>query len=392
MIKIISFIFIIIVAGACGGQQKELVREEETSKPPTGNKVSLTRKQMETIGIAVGHIENKNLQNAVRANGMLTVPNQNKAFVTSVMSGIIRTLNIQPGNIVFKGQVVATITNPDMAQHQQELQTINAQIELAEMEYKRQEELVAGAAAPLKNLQRVHTELTTLKTTRNSLWQQLKAMGVSVDQVQKGSIVTTLPVTAPIKGTVSNVSAQIGSNVDAATPIAEIVNNEQLHLDLFVYEKDLSLIKDRETIHFTLTNNPGKEYDAEIFSIGAAFVKETKTIPIHAVVKGNKTGLIEGMNITALISVGENVVPAVPSEAIVSDQGQDYIFIRLNTSHNKDSAQIDLQRVPVVKGVSDIGYTAITFLHPVPPESLVVVKGAFFVLAKMTNTGETQNF
>lgn len=34
-----------------------------------------------------------------------------------------------------------------------------------------------------------------------------------------------------------------------------------------------------------------------------------------------------GMNITALISIGTSVVPAVPTEAIVTYQGQDYIFI-----------------------------------------------------------------
>jgi cobalt-zinc-cadmium efflux system membrane fusion protein len=390
MHRIISFVFILIVAAGCGSQQKQTTKEEEPSKQSSDNSVSLTRKQIETAGIAVGHIENKNLQNTIHASGMLTVPNQNKAFITSVTSGVIRTLDIQPGSVVRKGQVVATITNPEIAQHQQELQTTNAQIQLAQTEYKRQKDLVEGNAAPLKNLQRVETELTTLKSARNSLEQQLRGMGISVDQVQRGNIVTTISITAPIGGTVSSVSAQIGSNVDASTPIGEIVNNQQLHLDLFVYEKDMRLLKDKETIHFTLTNDPGKEYDAEVYSIGTAFIRETKTIPIHAVVKGNKTGLIEGMSITALISVGENVSPAVPDDAIVNDQGQDYIFRVLDTTEHENSAEINLQRIPVFKGVSDIGYTAVTFLHPIPPKSLIVVKGAFFVLAKMTNTGEEE--
>ncbi len=171
---------------------------------------------------------------------MLSVPNQNKAFITSVNSGVVKSLLIQPGSFVRKGQVVATITNPNVADLQQQLQTINVQFSLAEIEYNRQKELVAGNAAPLKNLQRVQTELATLGVTRNSLQKQLGAMGISVANVNKGSIVITLTVTAPISGTISNVSANIGSPVDVATPIAEIVNNSQLHLDLFVYEKDLA--------------------------------------------------------------------------------------------------------------------------------------------------------
>jgi len=38
-----------------------------------------------------------------------------------------------------------------------------------------------------------------------------------------------------------------------------------------VYEKDLSKLKEDQTIHFTLTNNPGKEYDAQINSPGSSF-------------------------------------------------------------------------------------------------------------------------
>lgn len=391
---------ILTLLASCGTKKTETAKEEEHHEEVQSNFVNLTDLQMKTVGIELGIIELKNLKSSIKANGMLTVPNQNKALVTSVNSGVIKTLLIQPGNSVSKGQIIATIVNPDIAHLQQELQTTNAQISLAEIELKRQQELVQGNAAPLKNVQRMQTELATLRVTQNSLQKQLSAMGISTAGVNKGNIITTLTITAPISGTVSNVSAQIGSNVDPSTPIAEIVNNTQLHLDLFVFEKDLSKLHANQTIHFTLTNNPGKEYDAQVFSIGTAFVSDSKTIPIHAIVKGDKTGLIEGMNITAVISIGETVLPAVPTEAIVSYQGQDYIFVLKNnisiTRENSDSskavkdAELSFERVQVIKGVADIGYTEITFLKDLPTKTQIVTKGAFFVLAKMTNIGEEE--
>lgn len=389
MRKYILILCIITLLSSCGSNEPKTVKEEEahTEEAPS-NFVTLTELQMKTAGIELGSIEQKNLQNSIKANGMLSVPNQNKAFVTSVNSGVIKTLLIQPGDFVRKGQAVATIVNPDVAGLQQQLQTVNAQISLNEIEYNRQKELVAGNAAPLKNVQRVESELTTLKATRNSLQKQLSIMGIPISSVNKGNIITTLIITAPISGTVSNVSAQIGSDVNPSTPIAEIVNNAQLHLDLFVFEKDLPLLKDKQTIHFTLTNNPGKEFDAQIYSIGTAFANESKTIPIHAVVKGNKTGLIEGMNITAVVSIGEVLVPAVSTDAIVNYQGQDYIFIQAKNANAKDSTELHFERVPVVKGVSDVGYTEVTLLNNIPPKTPIVTKGAFFVLAKMTNIGE----
>jgi len=407
MRKYILILSIITLITSCGSNKTETIKEEEThTEEASSDFVSLTELQMKTAGIELGSIEQKNLKNSIKANGLLSVPNQNKAFVTSVNSGVIKTLLIQPGDFVRKGQKVATIVNPDVAGLQQQLQTINAQISLNEIEYNRQKELVAGNAAPLKNVQRVQSELATLKATRNSLQKQLTIMGIPVSSVNNGDIITTLIITAPISGTVSNVSAQIGSDVNPSTPIAGIVNNALLHLDLFVFEKDLPKVHDKQTIHFTLTNNPGKEYDAQIFSIGTAFVNESKTIPVHAVVKGDKSGLIEGMNVTAVISIGDALVSAVPSDAIVNNQGKDYIFVLnkkaqpkqeekkegqgKNSDESKEEKSFNFERVPVIKGMSDVGYTEITLLKDLPADSKIITKGAFFAMAKMTNVGEEE--
>jgi RND family efflux transporter MFP subunit len=398
---------ILLLLASCGSKKTEVTKEEEHHEEEQTSFVSLTKEQMETAGIELGTIELKNLKTSIKANGMLSVPNQNKALVTSVSTGVVKTLLIQPGSFVRKGQTIATIINPDVAKLQQELQTTNAQINLAEIELKRQQGLVEGNAAPLKNVQRVKTELATLRATRNALSKQLNTMGISTASVNKGNIITTLAVRAPISGTISTVSAQIGSNVDASTPIAEIVNNSQLHLDLFVYEKDLPKLHANQTIHFTLTNNPGKEYDAQIYSIGTAFASESKTIPVHAIVKGDKTGLIEGMSITAVISIGQTVVPAVSNDAIVSYQGQDYIFVLTNqkpVEHHEEKENtevkkgpehegtgITFERMQIVKGVSDVGFTEVTLIRNVPPNSRIITKGAFFANAKMTNTGEHED-
>jgi RND family efflux transporter MFP subunit len=375
---------------ACGNHTTETATEEAHHEEAESNSAAITEKQMQAVGIEMDTIQFKNLTSAIKANGVLTVPNQNKALVTSVTSGIISSLLVQPGDLVHQGQVIATIINPGVAKIQQELQTTRAQIGLAELEERRQKELVEGNAAPLKNLQRAQTELTTLNATRNALQQQLTAMGISMSS---DKVVTSLPVKAPISGTISEIAAQIGSNVDPSTPIAQIVNNSQLHLDLFVYEKDLPRLKPNQTIHFTVTNNAGKEFDAVIYSIGTAFASDTKTIPVHAVVKGDKSGLIEGMNVTAVISIGKAIVPAVPSEAIVMNAGQDYIFVLTSKTQPKqgEAAQETIfyfEKTPVVKGTSDIGFTEIVPVNTIPAGAKVVTKGAFFVMAKITNTGE----
>lgn len=404
MKRIIMVFFAATLFTACKENKTEKATEEkktEEVKPSEeeSGPIEITTEQMKTVGIETDTLQYKDLTATIKVNGVLAVPNQNKALVTSVTNGVIRSLNVQPGDNVRKGQLIATIINPDVAPIQQQLQVTIAQINMAQIEQKRQTELVEGNAAPLKNLQRVNTELATLKATRNALQQQLTSMGISAGAASSGKVTTSLSVLAPINGTISEVTAQIGSNVDASTPIARIVNNSQLHLDIFIYEKDLPKVKEKQTIHFTLTNIQGKEYDAEIYSVGAAFANENKTIPVHAVVNGDKTGLIDGMNITAIISTGTAKVAAVPTEAIVTNAGQDYIFIvspkngkttKEQDKNSENNSATAFEKIAITKGTSDVGFTEIIPVNPLPIGAKIVTKGAFFVLAKMTNKGEEE--
>ena len=372
------------------------------------NTATLTEEQIKTIGIELGVIEEKQLTASLKANGTLQVPNQNKAIINSIYSGVIKSILVQPGNTVRRGQTIATVANPEFIQAQSEYLNITTKISLVELEVKRQKDLNAGNAGALKNLQAAESELRTLRTAQSTYRQQIQLMGINPSKLSGGRLISVLSITSPINGVVSNVNVKMGSYIDLTTPVAEIVDNSQLHLDLFVYEKDLPKLKNNQLIHFTLTNNPGKEYDAQIYSLGSSFEGESKAVTVHAKVQGDKTGLIDGMTITAAISLEKATVSAVPTEAIVTIAGQDYIFIQAEehaeTEHaagadsvkhtEKDKhkeAGITFEKIPVAKGTSDIGYTEITLLKEIPKGAKIVVKGAFFVLAKMTNSGEHEH-
>ena len=412
----------LVFATSCGNKADEAGKtteskpeEEATAEHTNPNTATLTDEQIKSIGVELGVIEEKQLTAAVKANGVLKVPNQNKANVNSIYGGVIKSLLVQPGSHVSKGQTIATVANPEFIQAQSQYLGVMGKIAFAELEVKRQKELNAGNAGALKNLQSAETELRSLQTLRSTLAQQIQLMGINPARLSNGKLVSVLAVTSPISGVVSNVLVKMGSYVDVTTAVAEIVDNSQLHLDLFVYEKDLPKMKNNQVIHFTVTNNPGKEYDAQVFSLGSSFEGGSKAVSIHAKVQGDKTGLIDGMNVTAIISLEQNTVPAVPNEAIVTVDGQDYIFVfrenhekETHAGHGKDSLQQNekdtlnhneaetstgenektFERIPVAKGTSDVGYTEITLLREIPKGAKIVTKGAFFVSAKMTNAGE----
>lgn len=406
IIKVLAFIIIAAVMNSCGDKSdktgshnhegpssKTAHSDEET----TSTIATLTPEQIAAVGISLGDIENKDLTATIKANGLLSVPNNNKANATSLYGGVVKTLNVQIGSYVRKGQVIATIANPQFIQVQEEYLTLASRIVFAEQEMNRQQELFTGNAGAEKNLQSATAELTSLRTRRASLQQQIQLMGIDPGKLSSANLQSLLMVTSPISGSVSNVFAKISSYVDVSSPVAEIVDNGSLHLDLNVFEKDLPLLKIGQVIHFTLTNNPSNEYDAEVFSIGAAFENDTKTIPVHCKVKGNKDGLIDGMNVTGIVSLSNITTPAVPNDAIVSADGKDYIFMvteeepgeHADHQDEKEEANsnTNFKKIEIAKGVSDMGYTAITPVTEIPKGSKIAVKGAFFINAKLGNTG-----
>lgn len=66
------------------------------------------------------------------------MPNNNKANATSLYGGVIKTINVQVGSNVKSGQVIATITNPQFIQLQEEYLTVTSKIIYAEQELARQ--------------------------------------------------------------------------------------------------------------------------------------------------------------------------------------------------------------------------------------------------------------
>lgn len=398
-IQSIILSILIMIISACNSHNEQNVSqnnniantiEENTDEHNhEGTEVSLSKEQIENIGLTFTHIAMKELNATVKASGLLKVPSNKKALVTSILGGKVKNIHILEGDHVTKGQIVASIENADYLQKQEEYLTLLNKTIFAEQEYNRQKELFDNNAGAKKNLQNAQAELNALKASKLAIQSQLQMLGININLVQKGQLQHIVNIVSPISGRVSKIYAQVGTYISATTPLAEIVDNASLHLDLNIFEKDLPNIKIGQIIHFTLTNNPANEYDAEVFSIGSAFENESKTIPIHAKVKGEKNGLIDGMNVTGIISLTKQQYPSVPSNSIVESGGKYYIFV-LDNNHSSTTKQNDMhfKRIEVMVGVSEVGYTAIVPINEILPDTKIVNNGAFFVNAKMTNTTE----
>ncbi len=416
--KILPFMLVLLMFNSCKHSEDahnhgtEANIEQTSSVEESHTVTALTDEQIKAAGISYGTIENKSLTAILQANGNIKVPNNNKANITSLYGGVIKSIHVESGKIITKGQIVATIANPQFIQLQEEYLTVNSKITFAEQELQRQTELSEGNAGAKKNLQSITAELNSLKIRKASLFQQIQLMGINPNTVSNSNLKTTVNVLSPISGVVSTLFAKIGSYVDVSAPIAEIINNQAMHVDLNIFEKDISNIKLGQSIMFRTINNPDNQYEAVVHTIGSSFENETKSIAVHCDVKGNRKGLIDGMSVVASISLHNVLTPSVPDAAIVNFEGKDFIFIltdKVPEVEKHDEADghrhqyepkknetesvktTNFERIEVLKGVSNMGFTAITPIATLPENVKIAVKGAFFINAKLLNTGEHEH-
>lgn len=382
------FICLLSLDGCNFIKEEEHKEEASESHHEERNKeyVSLTKEQFKGVKIQLGSFEKKNLTNLIKASGVLDLPPQNKASISSFMGGIITKINVIQGDFVQEGAVLATLEHPDILRLQQDYLETKSNLEYSQKEYYRQKELYDEKIVSGKKFQAAEAEYKSHKAMISSLENQLWQLGISPKKVTPGSMIQSIPVKSPMQGFVHKIAVNTGSYVEPAKEIFMIVDNHHIHIDLQIYEKDVPMVNVGQSVYFTLANAPEEQYEAKIFAVGKAFESETKSVSVHADIKKNKNkNLLPGMYVDGRIEVDESRVDALPEEAIVSQGVLKYIFVKIDSAFHDE---LIFKRIPVQTGVSEMGYTEVTLLEKIPANAMVVVKGTYYLAAKMKQAEE----
>jgi membrane fusion protein, heavy metal efflux system len=365
------------------GEEAGHDEEEGHNEEESPNKVSLQLAQLKVMDVELGEIKQVNLGATLKVNGQLELPPQNKASVSAIIGGRVESVAVIEGDFVKKGQVIARLNNPEFITMQRDYLSAKSSIVFLEKDYQRKKELLKEGITSARVFQQAEADYLEGKADLTATKSTLQLMGINLSTLDKGKITATIPVIAPIKGYIQNVEVNIGKSIVPEQEMFEIVDNEHLHIGLKVFEKDIDKAKVGQKITFALTTRPDKIYEAEIFALGRAFDMDTRAVKVHAKITGNHEGLLTGMFVEARIAIDRKEVNALPNEAFVRENGLDYIFIQMK----KDESDVELEKIQVNKGISDLGYSEVVFIKQTHKDSIVVTKGAYYVNAEL-NKGE----
>lgn len=286
-----------LMMAACSGGNSSDVDSQTSDSVDKSDSVEI-KANADSVGID-GVSSATNVANSPTFNGVIMVSPQQNATVSLTMGGKVHSLKVMPGQAVARGQVIASIDNPEYIDLQQTYLDASAQTEYLEKEYKRQSDLSANDASSQKKMQQSKAEYLSMHSRLSAAASRLKTLGVNPASVKLNGIQPYLLVKAPINGFVTNLNVNLGKYLDAGEPICDVINKSQPLLQLTVYERELNLMRVGRPVEFRVNGMGKKTFNAQIVSIDQSVDAKDYSIKVYAKVMASNSDFRPGMYIRA---------------------------------------------------------------------------------------------
>jgi RND family efflux transporter MFP subunit len=275
---------------------------------------------VQNMGVRTAAVKRGPLTIAVRAVGMLQVPEPGMRDVSLKVSGWIDTLQADTeGMHIHAGEPLFTLYSPDV---------VVAEDELIAAEHAAKS-LDAGTPVALRE----QTEsLINSAKQKLQLWD---IAGDDIDAIAKADHAPrTVIIRSPISGDVIDKSVVAGSAVTAGMKVMRIEDHSHLWLDAEIYANDFAAVAVGQTMEATIEGLPGKTFTGTVSFIYPHVDHMTRTLMVRAMFDNPDATLRPGMY-AAVKLMNQPVEDAllVPSDAIIDTGSEQIAFVASGNGH-----------------------------------------------------------
>lgn len=369
------YLFIVLLAMSCSSKNDKQAAPEKKQLSETV--VSLTDEQLKNVNVLLGSLEQKSLHSIIKVNGSVDVPPQSLVSVSFPLGGYLKSSHLLPGSSVRQGEVIAVMEDQSYVQLQQDYLTAKAKMEYLSADVQRQKELSDADATSKKTYQQVLSDFKMQQILIKALQEKLKIIGINPDVLTVNNISKNVNLRSPITGYVAKVNVNIGKYVNPSDVLFELVNPDDIHAAMTVFEKDIPLIKKGMKGKVALADKPEKQFAVEVV-LATKNVGDNRAGLVHCHFENRNHDLLPGMFLTGTFDVTSSVVNVLPEDAILRFEGKEYVFVA------KDNKTFEL--INVETGLKDAGFVEIK--SDVLKDKKVVIKNAYPLLGKLKNKME----
>lgn len=374
--KIIAYGILLSLVIACSSKTKETEVDTATVIEKV---VTLTPEQLKNLDLEVALPESRTLSATLKVNGKIDVPPQNLVSISMQMGGYLKNTELLPGMFVKKNTIIATMEDQQYIQLQQEYLTTLAQLNYAEKEYQRQKNLNQSQASSDKVFQQAEAEFKNLKITKNALAQKLRLIHINPNALSENNISKSVTIVSPIDGYVSKVNVNIGKYVSPTDVLFELINPNDIHLNLKVFEKDITQLYVGQKLYAYSNSNPDEKHECKIILISQDISDNEHSAQVTCRFSQYDKKLLPGMYMNADIELKNAAQLSIQKEAVVTFEEKEYVFIKRSTNQ--------YEMTEVVLRITENNFVAITNSE-VLKDKEIVIKGAYTLLMQLKNKAD----
>lgn len=356
---------------ACG--KKEIKTEITAENSANSNEIVINKQQFESEKMEIGTFIEHEFISFVKSNGMIDVPPENRAIVNTFMGGYVTKIPLLIGDYVKKGQFVASLTNTDFVEIQQNYLEISSQLNFLKNEFERQKTLYNEKISSQKNYLKAESDYKGSLAVYSGLRKKLQMMQINTSEVEKGNFTSTINIYAPIEGFISDVKVSNGAFVSSASELMEIVNTKQIHLELNVFEKDILSIKKDQKVKFKVPEASDTFFNADVHLVGTT-INSDRTVNVHCDIDEKGQNFMPGMFVEAQIIFENQHEIALPNFAIIIEDQQSFILV---VKEQKNEETI-FEKVLVSVGKKDENFSQIINFADFKDKK-ILLKGGFML-------------
>ncbi len=341
--------------------------------------VHLSPEQIAAMDIRFGTPSEVKLNDYLSATGTLGLPPNAYVSVSARASGFVRNVaNYVEGDFVQRGAVLGYLENPDFIDLQQRFLEVRAELNYLKQELVRQQQLYADSAGVLSTVQQLESQVAARIATLAGLEERLQYLGIQPRNVSPERISQRITLFAPRSGFITKISLHDGMYVEPSTQLMELIDEDHLHLELDVFERDIAKVEKGQRVTYRIPSLGNEAYEAEIHVIGKEFNEENKTVRVHAHLQGEQPPFIRDRFAEVRIWLDDATVTAIPESALVREGELHYVY----AVDSSGVGALAFTPLRVNPGVTEAGFTAIRFVDPLPAGARLVTEGAYFVQAQ----------
>ena len=227
----------------------------------------------------------------------------------------ISKINVEVGDFVSKGQVLAEMDQVQLVQAKNQLMQAELQMKNNEVEYGRLKSLYEAGGLSQSDLEAIE------------LGYEASKLSYNIAQRAYENLLENSVLKSPINGVVTARNYDVGDMYVMAAPLFTVEQIVPVKLLIGVSESDYSKVDKGDAVVITADALPGQEFSGVVNRIYPTVDPATRTFTMEVKVNNAEKELRPGMFARATVTLGVNNSIIIPDVAVVKQQGSGERFV-----------------------------------------------------------------